>query len=197
MKEVTIILAAYHEYANWARHYDTVHLGVTSLLLTLAGGAGPAVLALSRNRKGQLGICSALVCVGAVLTVLSSVYLVKFHQVSGGSGKLLKLAVEYSQGERPDFCYFKIQKKLIQGSFERFDREIPPSVAGLGCKKDDSDTVVDDITGESLKALNETPGWKAYIVRTLTTGWFWLNLSVGIVFPAVLLRLVLRGVFDP
>lgn len=186
MNEVEIILAAYHEDANWARHYDAIRLSVTSLLLTLAGATGSAVLALSDNRRGQLGICGALICVGAVLTALSAFYLVEYHRVSSGSGKLLKLAAEYSQTEEMEFCHLKIRKKRIQGFFERFNRPTPDSVARLGCNS---------ISIESSRALEMNPGFEAYLRKTLESSWFWLNLIVGIVFPAVLIVLVLLGVF--
>lgn len=195
MDGVPIILAAYHEHANWARHYDTVRIGLTSLLLTLAGGAASAVLALSNNRKGQVGICVALIFVGTILTGLSAVYFVDYHKASGGSGKLQELAVEYAQGEKTTFCHFKQRKKIIQGHFEAFDKQYPHSVAALGCDDDEPGKVVDKRTGEWKKTLEETPGFCAYMAKALTTGWFWLNLAAGVVIPASLILLVRRGVF--
>ena len=181
-----IVLAAYQEQANWARHYDTIRVGITALVVTLAGATSTAVWSLAGNRASQNAVCSAMIAVGFLLSGLSVQYNAEYRSSQIAERKLQGLVIDYLTGEKDSICQIVIWKKQSQARYESLGFTKNPDVIDkLGCKKPNGEWE------RWPKGYSQNLDyWKnVKLSKALGSTWIWLNVAFGIIVPLVLFKL--------
>ena len=182
-----IVLAAYHEQANWARHYDTIRVGITALAVTLSGATATAVWTLTDNRAAQNAVCCAMVAIGFLLSGLSVLYNAEYRSSQIAERKMQGLVIDYLTGEKDSdsACQTDIWKKQAQAYYESLGIPYPKAIAKLGCKKPNGEW---EQWPERYKQNSEH--WnKLKFSKAFGSTWIWLNVAFGIIVPLVLFKL--------
>lgn len=176
MESVNITLHMAEDFANWARHYDTIRIGISSFLLVLATAIVPAAIFLGPRRP----VCAVLLIVslagGIVLVGLTAVYGKLYFETSHASFKMRHLATRYANNKSLRLDNTKLEEKVAQAYFEVF------------CK--DKICECDDEVPDDTEVARE---WRYRTwVRILSSSWFWLNSALGIFLPGVLIVLLYK-----
>lgn len=190
---IPLIMDLSKEQANWARHYDLIRIGITSVLLTLSFGAITAVFALRDKKKLSIAVCISTVFVGFFLIALGCVYQIEYHDSSLVSIKLKELALKYHDNGCNDFCRNKIRKKKLQELYESYypdKKKEPDAIANMSCQEADQNIKDIDIIFKKNVC--------AYIYKTIKrpSAWFWVNSILGIGVPFILIIVILRRMLN-